>query len=64
MRVTTTDAFKHSAQVAELASFVHTDMGHRAIVDIKLIPLPCEALAITESGALYRLNLADRQKAV
>jgi hypothetical protein len=64
MKVTATDSSKKSAQVGELASIVHTDTGHRPIVDIKLIPWPFEALAITDHGALYKLNIADGQKAV
>jgi hypothetical protein len=64
MRVTTTDASKSSAQVAELASVEHTDTGNHAVVDIKLIPGSSEVLAITDSGALYKLSMGNGQQAV
>lgn len=62
MKVTATDDSKHSAQVAELGCIVQSDTGHRAIVDITLIPRSFEALAITDNGALYNLNTANGHK--
>jgi hypothetical protein len=64
MKVTATDPSKQSAHVAELASIVHTDTGHHAVVDLKLIPRSFETLAITDNGALYKLSIADGHKSV
>jgi hypothetical protein len=55
---------KQSAQVAELGSIVHADVGHRAIVDIKLTPQPPAALVVTDNGALYKFDIANGQKVV
>jgi hypothetical protein len=61
MRVKT-DSSKQSAQVAEVGSIVHADVGRRAVVDIKLIPQPLVVLVITDDGALYKLDIADGRK--
>lgn len=64
MKVATSDTSKMSAQIAELASIVPTDTDRRAIVDIKLFSSPFATFAITDNGALYRLNVADGRKAM
>lgn len=51
-----------NVRVSDVAKIVHSDVGNKPIVDIKLSATPFEVLLVNNQGLVYRCTLVNGKK--